>query len=69
MKWFALIRAQALTWINPTHITHQNEFRSFFGGENDVHQDKRERLRHIITTLYVCVVAALDLAPFEGASP
>ena len=47
----------------------QNEFRSIFGGENDVHQDKGERLRHIITTLYVCVAATLDLAPSQGASP
>jgi hypothetical protein len=37
-------RAQALTWINPTHIARQNEFGSIFAGENDVHQDKSERL-------------------------
>ncbi len=42
---------------------------SIFGGENDVHRNKGERLRHIEMTLYLYVVVMLDLAPLQGASP
>jgi hypothetical protein len=33
-------------------------------GENDVHQDNRRQLRHLIVALYVCVAATPNLAPF-----
>jgi hypothetical protein len=37
-------RAQVLTGSIPHISLVKNEFRSIFGGENDVHQDKDERL-------------------------
>ena len=45
------------------------EWHWIFGGENDVHQNKGERLRHSTTTSYLYVIVTLDLAPLWGASP
>jgi hypothetical protein len=92
------LKGRKLTWINPTRIAPQNEFRvclavffrgestknmdiifhtadlkrvalgmAFdFGGENDVHQNKRERLRHIkLHHLYMLLLRSI-LRPFRA---
>jgi hypothetical protein len=65
MKRSAL-KGRKLTWINPTHIALQNEFRSIFGGENDVHQNKGERLSYSAITLYAHVILHSILRPFRA---
>jgi hypothetical protein len=34
-------------------------------GENDVHQNNRRQLRHLIVALYVCVAVTPNLAPLQ----
>jgi hypothetical protein len=40
---------------------------SIFGGENDVHQDESDRLRHCLVTQYIRVIVTFNLAPLQGA--
>jgi hypothetical protein len=45
------------------------EGHSIFGGENDVHENKGERLRHIkLRHLYMLLSRSI-LRPLQGASP
>jgi len=42
------------------------ECHSVFGGEDDVHQYERQRLRHRTITQYISVFAMLNLAPYRA---
>ena len=42
------------------------ECHSVFGGEDDVHQYERQRLRHRTITQYISVFIMLNLAPLTG---
>jgi hypothetical protein len=72
LKWVALQTPQRAGQIGMylrSEFGRLKEWHSIFGGENDVHQNKGERLRHIYITQYLYVAITLNLAPFQGASP
>ena len=73
------LKGRKLTWINPTRIAPQNEFRrhappigvrrterrhSIFGGENDVHQNKGERSGHMQLHHIYMLLSCSILRPF-----
>jgi hypothetical protein len=69
MKRSAL-KGRKLTWINPTHIAPQNEFRVCLAVLETHLENKGERLRDISPLHYIHMLfQCSNLAPFQGASP